>query len=86
MNDYSAELTRLFSSSFHPPPPLLPPLTGKHVSHLESATDDDLDRLLSIVVDVENLFICVHREEDPDTKQASDQLFLCVKGRVKEGL
>lgn len=47
------------------------------MSHLESATDDDLDRLLSIVVDVENLFICVHREEDPDTKQASDH----VEGR-----
>lgn len=46
-------------------------LSGKHVSHLESASDDDLDRLLSIVVDVENLFICVHREEDPDTKQVS---------------
>lgn len=43
--------------------------TGDHVSHLETASDDDLDRLLSIVVDVENLFICVHREEDQDTRQ-----------------
>ncbi|XP_071519854.1 histone acetyltransferase KAT2A [Panulirus ornatus] len=48
---------------------------GDHVSHLESASDDDLDRLLSIVVDVENLFICVHREEDPDTKQVYSYLF-----------
>ncbi|XP_069959700.1 histone acetyltransferase KAT2A isoform X1 [Cherax quadricarinatus] len=48
---------------------------GDHVSHLESAGDDDLDRLLSIVVDVENLFICVHREEDPDTKQVYSYLF-----------
>lgn len=44
---------------------------GDHVSHLDAAGDDDLDRLLSIVVDVENLFICVHREEDQDTKQVS---------------
>ncbi|XP_037804933.1 histone acetyltransferase KAT2A-like isoform X1 [Penaeus monodon] len=48
---------------------------GDHVSHLESAVDDDLDRLLSIVVDVENLFICLHREEDPDTKQVYSYLF-----------
>ena len=27
-------------------------------------------RLLGIVVDVENLFMCVHKEEDNDTKQA----------------
>lgn len=50
-------------------------MLSKHVSHLESASDDDLDRLLSIVVDVENLFICVHREEDPDTKQVYSYLF-----------
>ncbi len=30
---------------------------------------DELDRLLGIVVDVENLFMCVHKEEDADTKQ-----------------
>ena len=30
----------------------------------------ELDRLLSIVVDVENLFICVHNVKDPDVKQA----------------
>ena len=29
----------------------------------------ELDRLLGIVVDVENLFMCVHKEEDTDTKQ-----------------
>ena len=28
-----------------------------------------MDRLLGIVVDVENLFMCVHKEEDSDTKQ-----------------
>ncbi|KAK7073699.1 Histone acetyltransferase kat2b [Halocaridina rubra] len=48
---------------------------GDHVSHLDSATEDDLDKLLSIVVDVETLFICVHREEDHDTKQVYSYLF-----------
>ena len=31
--------------------------------------EEELDRLLGIVVDVENLFMCVHKEEDNDTKQ-----------------
>ncbi|XP_076059998.1 gcn5 acetyltransferase [Oratosquilla oratoria] len=52
---------------------------GSHVSHLDQAVDDDLDRLLSIVVDVENLFICVHREEDTDTKQVYNYLFKLLR-------
>ena len=36
---------------------------------LQKITLDELDRLLGIVVDVENLFMCVHKEEDADTKQ-----------------
>jgi hypothetical protein len=36
----------------------------------QSITVDELNRLLGIVVDVENLFMCVHKEEDADTKQA----------------
>jgi hypothetical protein len=37
----------------------------------QSVTVAELDRLLGIVVDVENLFMCVHKEEDADTKQAT---------------
>ena len=37
---------------------------SSHVSHLSSAGEEELDRLLGIVVDVENLFMCVHKEED----------------------
>ena len=36
-------------------------LPGDHVSHLENVGEDELDRLLGIVVDVENLFMCVHK-------------------------
>jgi histone acetyltransferase len=34
---------------------------GGHVSHLEQVSSEELDRLLGIVVDVENLFMCVHK-------------------------
>ena len=49
--------------------------TGTHVSHLESTDEEELNRLLRIVVDVENLFLCVHREEDAETKQVYFYLF-----------
>jgi histone acetyltransferase len=49
--------------------------TGEHVSHLRHAAADELDRLLDMVVDVENLFICVQKDEDPDTKQIYFFLF-----------
>lgn len=50
-----------------------------HVSHLETVGDDELDRLLGIVVDVENLFMCVHKEEDSDTKQVYFYLFKLLR-------
>uniref|UniRef100_A0A672HJV1 histone acetyltransferase n=1 Tax=Salarias fasciatus TaxID=181472 RepID=A0A672HJV1_SALFA len=40
-----------------------------HVSHLENVSEDEINRLLGMVVDVENLFMSVHKEEDTDTKQ-----------------
>jgi histone acetyltransferase len=46
-----------------------------HVSHLDATEEDELNRLLGIVVDVENLFMCVHKEEDADTKQVYFYLF-----------
>ena len=42
---------------------------SSHVSHLQAVKEEELDRLLGIVVDVENLFMCVHKQEDSDTKQ-----------------
>ena len=46
-----------------------------HVSHLNNVSEEELNRLLSMVVDVENLFTCVHKEEDVDTKQVYFYLF-----------
>uniref|UniRef100_A0AAX7T2P9 histone acetyltransferase n=1 Tax=Astatotilapia calliptera TaxID=8154 RepID=A0AAX7T2P9_ASTCA len=41
---------------------------ANHVSHLENVSEDEINRLLGMVVDVENLFMSVHKEEDTDTK------------------
>ena len=49
-----------------------------HVSHLEETEEDELNRLLGIVMDVENLFVCVHKEEDADTKQVYFYLFRVI--------
>lgn len=51
---------------------------GAHVSHLENVEEEELNRLLGIVVDVENLFMCVHKEEDADTKQVYFYLFKVI--------
>ena len=50
-------------------------LSGAHVTHLDSTAEEELNRLLRIVVDVENLFMCVHKEEDAETKQVYFYLF-----------
>lgn len=50
-----------------------------HVTHLQSTEEDELNRLLGIVVDVENLFVCVHKEEDADTKQVYFFLFKLLR-------
>ncbi|XP_043910665.1 histone acetyltransferase KAT2A isoform X2 [Protopterus annectens] len=50
-----------------------------HVSHLENVSDDEINRLLGMVVDVENLFMSVHKEEDTDTKQVYFYLFKLLR-------
>ncbi|XP_069141489.1 histone acetyltransferase KAT2A-like isoform X2 [Argopecten irradians] len=52
---------------------------GAHVSHLENTEESELNRLLRIVVDVENLFMCVHKEEDAETKQVYFYLFKLLR-------
>jgi PCAF (P300/CBP-associated factor) N-terminal domain len=50
-------------------------LTESHVSHLRMISEEEINRLLGMVVDVENLYTCVHKEEDVDTKQVYFYLF-----------
>ncbi|XP_041942196.1 histone acetyltransferase KAT2A [Alosa sapidissima] len=50
-----------------------------HVSHLENVSEEEMNRLLGMVVDVENLFMSVHKEEDTDTKQVYFYLFKLLR-------
>ncbi|XP_023665415.1 histone acetyltransferase KAT2B [Paramormyrops kingsleyae] len=50
-----------------------------HVTHLENVSEEEMNRLLGIVLDVEYLYNCVHREEDPHTKQVYFSLFKLLR-------
>uniref|UniRef100_A0A8C1SH99 histone acetyltransferase n=1 Tax=Cyprinus carpio TaxID=7962 RepID=A0A8C1SH99_CYPCA len=52
---------------------------GDHVTHLENVSEEEVNRLLGIVLDVEYLYTCVHKEEDPDTKQVYFSLFKLLR-------
>jgi hypothetical protein len=45
------------------------------VSHLAPLSEEEVNRLLGMVVDVENIFMSMHREEDADTKRVYYYLF-----------
>ncbi|NWX23687.1 KAT2A acetyltransferase, partial [Aegotheles bennettii] len=62
----------------HPHPGFLS-TTADHVSHLENVSEEEINRLLGMVVDVENLFMSVHKEEDTDTKQVYFYLFKLLR-------
>ncbi|KAJ8366911.1 hypothetical protein AAFF_G00336810 [Aldrovandia affinis] len=50
-----------------------------HVTHLENVSEEEVNRLLGIALDVEYLYTCVHREEDADTKQVYFSLFKLLR-------
>ncbi|XP_069504973.1 histone acetyltransferase KAT2B isoform X2 [Ambystoma mexicanum] len=52
---------------------------ASHVSHLENVSEEEMNRLLGIVLDVEYLYTCVHKEEDADTKQVYFYLFKLLR-------
>ncbi|XP_062867719.1 histone acetyltransferase KAT2B isoform X2 [Trichomycterus rosablanca] len=52
---------------------------GNHVTHLENISEEEMNRLLGIVLDVEYLYTCVHKEEDADTKQVYFSLFKLLR-------
>ncbi|KAL2079852.1 hypothetical protein ACEWY4_023645 [Coilia grayii] len=53
-----------------------------HVTHLEHVSEEEVNRLLGIALDVEYLYNCVHKEEDPDTKQVYFSLFKLLKKSI----
>uniref|UniRef100_A0A674CZ45 histone acetyltransferase n=1 Tax=Salmo trutta TaxID=8032 RepID=A0A674CZ45_SALTR len=54
-------------------------LSGDHVTHLENVSEEEMNRLLGIALDVEYLNTCVHKEEDADTKQVYFSLFKLLR-------
>ncbi|KAE8747322.1 hypothetical protein FOCC_FOCC005965 [Frankliniella occidentalis] len=50
-----------------------------HVTHLESIDENDLNKLLGMVVDVENIFMAMHKEEDEETKRVYFYLFKLLR-------
>lgn len=46
-----------------------------HISHLRNKSETDINRLLGMVVDVDNIYTCMNREENPDTKKVYSYLF-----------
>ncbi|XP_046397212.1 histone acetyltransferase KAT2A isoform X1 [Ischnura elegans] len=61
-----------------------------HVRHLENLPEEEVNRLLSMVVDVENIFMSMHREEDCDTKRVYFYLFKllrkCIVGMTRPSI
>uniref|UniRef100_A0A3P9JBF9 Histone acetyltransferase n=1 Tax=Oryzias latipes TaxID=8090 RepID=A0A3P9JBF9_ORYLA len=55
---------------------------GDHVSHLENISEEEMNRLLGVVLDVEYLYTCVHKEEDADTKQVYFSLFKLLRKSI----
>lgn len=46
-----------------------------HISHLRTKGEQELNRLLGMVVDVDNVYVAMTREENPDTKKLYSYLF-----------
>ncbi|XP_026318104.1 histone acetyltransferase KAT2A isoform X2 [Hyposmocoma kahamanoa] len=51
----------------------------KHVSQLQGLSVSEVNRLLGAVVDVENIFMSMHREDDHDTKRVYYYLFKLLR-------
>lgn len=44
----------------------------KHVSQLNELTDEQLNKLLNNIVDMENLYISISRQDDMDIKKVRE--------------
>lgn len=50
-----------------------------HVTHLEPLEESELNKLLGMVIDVENIFMAMHKEEDEETKRVYYYLFKLLR-------
>lgn len=51
----------------------------QHVSHLRDKSDNDLNKLLAMCVDVDTMFTAMNKEEDQDTRKVYMYLFRVSK-------
>ncbi|XP_039747718.1 histone acetyltransferase KAT2A [Pararge aegeria] len=51
----------------------------KHITHLQGLSITEVNKLLGAVVDVENIFMSMHREDDLDTKRVYYYLFKLLR-------
>ncbi|XP_075217485.1 gcn5 acetyltransferase [Lycorma delicatula] len=55
-----------------------------HISHVKNLPDEEINRLLGMIVDVENIYMGMHREEDADTKHVFYYLFKLLRRCIIE--
>lgn len=53
-----------------------------HITHLKSQTEEKLNKLLSMAIDADNLFMGTHREEDDDTKKIYFYLYTLLRKSI----
>lgn len=66
-------------ASFNDPCRTCNHLLEKHVTQLQGLPVSEVNRLLGAVVDVENIFMSMHREDDHDTKRVYYYLFKILR-------
>lgn len=49
--------------------------TELHILHLRNKNEEELNKLLGMVVDLENMYIAMSREENMETKRVYGYLF-----------
>ena len=59
---------------------------ASHLSTLDGKTDEELDVVLSMLADVETLYICVQNEKDEDTKKLYTALFKLLRKCVLQAV
>ena len=59
---------------------------ASHLSSLDGKTDEELDNVLSMVIDIETLYVCVHNEKDEDTKKLYTGLFKLLRKCVLQAV
>ncbi|OAD58747.1 Histone acetyltransferase KAT2B [Eufriesea mexicana] len=58
-----------------------------HVSHLTNQSEEEINKLLCMVIDADNIFLGLQKEEDPDTKKVYFYLYKllrkCIQSMTK---